>query len=105
MIVLGIIPGPRHPTDLASFFEPMLAEFKRLNDGVQAWDGYRKEWFTLTASIFQVNGDQPAVASMMGMKDPRGKHPYRFYDIYGIRMGMGYYFPFNLSLDISYHLQ
>lgn len=34
LILLGVIPGPKQPSDFESFFQPMLEEFKRLEQGV-----------------------------------------------------------------------
>ena len=104
LILLGIIPGPKQPSDFESFFQPMLDEFKRLEQGVQAWDGHWNEWFTLTASLLQIAGDQPAIASVMGMKGPRGKHPCRMYSLAGIRLRTGYYYPLQSPTNVPPNL-
>jgi Transposase family tnp2 len=100
LILVGIIPGPKHPSNLTSFLQPLIDEFKRLEQGVRAWDGYREEWFTLTASLLHIGGDQPACALMMGMKGPRGKHPCRCCDIAGISFKTGYYFPLQSPINV-----
>jgi hypothetical protein len=84
LLCLGTIPGPKQPYGFESFLHPMLNELRRLKEGIRAWDGYSQEWFTLTASILQVVGDQPAVASLMRMKGPQGKFPCRICTLSGV---------------------
>lgn len=72
--------------------------------GVRAWDGWRKEWVTLTASLLQVSGDQPAISSLMGMKGHRGKYPCRHCMLCGIRLGTSYYYPLETPADLPPNL-
>jgi len=92
LITVGIIPGPKQSYDFESFLHPLIDQFKRWKRGVRAWDGFRREWFVLRASIIQVGGDQPAVASLMGMKGPRGKFPSRMCS-FEVQARQGYYYP------------
>ncbi|QRV81791.1 Transposase family Tnp2 protein [Ceratobasidium sp. AG-Ba] len=85
LLCLGVIPGPNEPTELDTFFEPLVDELEQLARGVPAFDGAQMRPFCLRAHLLACFGDMPAVAKMMCMKGVNGKHPCRACKIVGIR--------------------
>lgn len=95
MLVVGIVPGPREPSDLDSFLSPLVAEMLSLKEGIPAVDGSYNEPFTLRAHIVLVSGDTPAISKMMKMTGHNGRQPCRFCKIEGVwsESSRHYYFP------------
>lgn len=67
ILIVGIIPGPRNPRDVDSFFTPLVDEFELLTtEGVKdAWDGNLQESFTLKAHLVLVSTDMQARSSIL----------------------------------------
>jgi hypothetical protein len=78
VIPLMVIPGPQEPKDFNSFFYPFIQEMLKLaGPGVNCYDAYRKEYFTLRAFPILVCGDMQAIKHFSGMKGPNSKLPCR----------------------------
>ena len=54
-----VIPGPKKYKDLDSYLQPLVDELQELGNGVEAYDGYRGEDFTLKAWPVVVTGLAP----------------------------------------------
>ena len=65
-----IIPGPRKHRDLDSFLLPLVEELEGLDHGVDAFDAYNNDSFSLYAWVLFVTGDGPALADITGLKSP-----------------------------------
>lgn len=85
LISVGIIPGPKKPTDLDSFLWPLVQELLQLAIGVTAFNACTKCMFLLHVYLIVVFGDIPAVAMVMRMKGQNGYSPCRMCGITGIR--------------------
>lgn len=68
MLLSGIIPGPKGPKDLDSFLYPLIREFKDLEVGVKAWNGFRRQEFILRAYISLIGADMVAREKLMHMQ-------------------------------------
>jgi hypothetical protein len=66
---------PKQPgIDIDILLEPLMKDMKKLwEDGVQMWDEYRQEHFTLRAIIFVTINDYPALFALIG--HIKGKTP------------------------------
>lgn len=81
VICLGVVPGPSSPKEIDTFLEPFIDELEDLARGVPAYDAAAGHPITLHAYLLACFGDMPAVAKLMCMKGPNGKHPCRACDI------------------------
>ena len=85
MLPLAFIPGPTEPTNLQSFFEPLIREIEDMNAGggveFTFFDGVTRR---IRVHIMWFAGDLPAVKKMSGIKGHNGKRPCRFCLIAGI---------------------
>ena len=63
-----LIQGPKQPgIDIDVFLEPLMEDMQNLWDhGVEMWNEYRQETFTLYAIIFVTINDYPALFSVSG---------------------------------------
>jgi hypothetical protein len=63
-----LIPGPRQPgNDIDVYLKPLMEDLVILwNDGVQVWDAYKRENFTLRAMLFVTIQDWPALGNLSG---------------------------------------
>jgi hypothetical protein len=86
VISIGVIPGPKKPSDLDSFFWPLVQELLQLEIGVSAFDAITKVTFLLHAYLIVVFGDIPAVSMIMRMKGHNTISPCRMCTITGIRI-------------------
>lgn len=75
MYVLGIIPGPKKPKDMNSFFLPVVEELLMLEKGVLGWDAHRQESFTLRAHLAFLMADSPGMSAMIAHT---GHSSYKF---------------------------
>ena len=68
-ILLSIlIQGPKQPgNDIDVFLAPLVEDLKVLwNEGVQVWDAYKRENFTLRSLLFCTINDYPALGNLSG---------------------------------------
>lgn len=75
IILIGIIPGPKQPVDLDSFFYPLCMEMLKLQEGIPAWNGLLDQEFILRAHISLIGADQVGREKLMNMK---GSGSYKF---------------------------
>jgi hypothetical protein len=86
IISIGVIPGPKKPCDIDSFFWPLVQELVQLAIGVSAFDAITATIFLLHAHLIVVFGDIPAVSMVMRMKGHMGCSPCRMCEIQGVRI-------------------
>jgi hypothetical protein len=62
--------GPKHPSiDIDVFLEPLMEEMEKFwKHGVEMWDEFRRETFTLKAIIFVIINDYPTLFSLSSQK-------------------------------------
>jgi len=91
LILCGIIPGPRNPKDIQSFFKPLVDELKELANGISdVYDAFTDTYFTLHAHLVLITADLPAMAKIMGISE-HGSYQYcRFCMIQGVHAGHVY---------------
>jgi hypothetical protein len=65
-----LIQGPKQPgIDIDVFLEPLVEEMEKFwKHGVEMWDEYRRETFTLKTIIFVTINDYLALFSLSGRK-------------------------------------
>lgn len=85
LLCIGVIPGPKAPKDMDSFWYPLVQELLRLMRGVPAFDRRNMRQFLLRAYLLDLFGDMPAIAKLMRMKGHTGISPCRACRILGIR--------------------
>lgn len=85
IISLGVIPGPKKPSDIDSFLWPLVQEFIDLAAGVTAFDALSESMFVLRAYLILVFGDIPAVSLLMKVKGHNGFSPCRVCKITAVR--------------------
>jgi hypothetical protein len=51
-----VIPGPYKQGDIDSFLYPLVEELKELGAGINAYDAYRQQSFTLKAHAVLITG-------------------------------------------------
>jgi hypothetical protein len=71
----GLILGPQqHGNDIDTYFRPIVEDLKELwyNDGVQVWDEYKREYFSLKAILFVTVNDSPAARNLSGQSKKVG---------------------------------
>jgi hypothetical protein len=63
-----LIQGPKQPgIDIDVFLEPLIEEMEKFwKHGVEMWDEYRRETFTLKSIIFVTINVDPALFSLSG---------------------------------------
>ncbi|GJZ47293.1 hypothetical protein Tco_0601125 [Tanacetum coccineum] len=63
-----LIQGPKQPgNDIDVYLEPLIEDMKKLWDsGVEVYDAYKKEMFTLFAMIYCTISDFPAYGNLSG---------------------------------------
>jgi hypothetical protein len=106
LLCVGVIPGPKAPKDMDSFFWPLVEELLKLMRGVSAFDHRNMRQFALRAYLIALFGDMPAIAKLMRMKGHNGISPCRACRILGIRdttrTRSPYYTPLHRSDGESY---
>ncbi|KAJ3536584.1 hypothetical protein NMY22_g5977 [Coprinellus aureogranulatus] len=104
LICVGVIPGPKHPKDIASFRYPLEQECILLaGKGVVAYDASTKKNFRLRAyQIFEL-GDIIAIEASLGLKGHNSSCPCRSCLLKGIRILEGtnkvYYIPLRIPKE------
>jgi hypothetical protein len=98
IIPFAVLPGPNQPKDFNSFLLPLRQELDQLAQGIESYDGGRKELFKLRAYVVAAIGDMQAIKHLSGMKGPGAIHPCRLCYIEGIyqRERKKYYIPLRL---------
>ena len=86
ILCVGIIPGPKKPSDTDSFIYPLVRELLELANGVSAYDALSNSLFALHAYVIAGFGDIPAVSMLMHMKGHNSLCPCRMCEIQGIRI-------------------
>jgi len=85
VIPLGIIPGPKGPSDTNSFLWPLKQELDSLSHGISTYDSTADEPFRLHAHLLYDLGDIPWINKTMGVKGQNARCPCRSCDIVGFR--------------------
>src|SRR6201999_466480 len=85
IIPVGVIPGPKKPSDMDSFLWPLVQELVQLEIGIKAFDALSRKVFLLHVFLLLVFGDIPAIAMIMQMKGQNGISPCPMCEIQAIR--------------------
>jgi hypothetical protein len=85
ILPIGVIPGPKKPSDMDSFLWPLVQELVQLEIGVKAFDALSRAVFILHVFLILVFGDIPAISMIMRMKGQNGISPCRMCEIKAIR--------------------
>lgn len=73
-LTYGLIPGPDMPDRVDTFMYPLIAEFKILEKGIDAYNAYRRyEKFTLRAYVVVIGADMMARMKLMRVLGNRAK--------------------------------
>ncbi|GBC00575.1 hypothetical protein RclHR1_00390029 [Rhizophagus clarus] len=85
LLISAIIPGPNAPFDLNSFLYPIIGELKVLEvEGIECYDGFKEETFTLRCSVVSWSGDTPALAKLMYTIGHNSYKGCRYCEIHGV---------------------
>ncbi|GJY66186.1 leucine-rich repeat protein [Tanacetum coccineum] len=66
MFMSMLIPGPKTPTNIDVYLQPLIDELNDLWGGINAYDAHRKENFTLRAALLWTINDFPAYGMLSG---------------------------------------
>ncbi|KAF8751737.1 Transposase family tnp2 [Rhizoctonia solani] len=69
MICVGVIPGPKCPSDINSFLQPLIDKLCDLARGVAAVDVNQHQLFALRAHLLTIFGDIPALTKVLEFVD------------------------------------
>jgi hypothetical protein len=74
-MLLTLIPGSRQPSnDIYVYLKPLVDDLKALwSEGVEVWDQYKREYFTLHAMLFVTINDLPALRNLSGQSKRKGE--------------------------------
>lgn len=63
-----LIEGPKQPgNDIDTYFQPLVDDLQTMwNEGVQVWDSYKREYFSLKSLLFCTIQDFPALGNTSG---------------------------------------
>ncbi|GES98992.1 transposase domain-containing protein [Rhizophagus clarus] len=61
LLITSIIPGPKAPKDFNSFLKPVVDELCLLEGGIDCYDGFTNEKFSLKATVLSWSGDTPGI--------------------------------------------
>ena len=86
LIGIGVIPGPKKPTNFDLFLWPLVQELLQLEVGVHTYNSLTDVFFALRAYLILVFGDIPAISMVMRMKGHNGSCPCRMCEIRGVRI-------------------
>ncbi|KAJ1300030.1 hypothetical protein OPQ81_011150 [Rhizoctonia solani] len=78
MICVGVIPGPKCPSNINSFLQPLIDELCDLARGVTAVDVNQHQLFALRAHLLMIFGDIPALTKVLEFIGHNGCLPCRF---------------------------
>lgn len=65
MAIVGLVPGPKTPKRLDTFFWPLLREFETLGKGVVMWNEYLQSAVLTKAYLFLGTSDMAARKFLM----------------------------------------
>jgi Transposase family tnp2 len=77
LIPIGVIPGPKSPKSLDSFFIPLVEECKTLAHGIQTYDALSHQSFELHAYLITFSGDLPAISKLLCLRGHGSYSPCR----------------------------
>ena len=105
IICVGVIPGPKKPSDSDSFLWPLVEELIQLEGGVKAFDAGDPEGvlFALHGYVLLGAGDIPAISMLMKMKGHNAFCPCRMCKILGVQIPNGSAKVYYIPLDRSRH--
>ncbi|GJU85744.1 transposon, En/Spm-like protein [Tanacetum coccineum] len=66
MFMSMLIPGPKTPTNIDVYLQPLIDELKDLWGGINAYDAHRKENFALRTALLWTINDFPAYCMLSG---------------------------------------
>src|SRR5260370_39013141 len=75
IIPIVIIPGPKAPKDINSFFHPLINKCKLLAKGVHTYDGAHNESFDLHIYPISTHGDMQAIKHCTNLKGSNAFYP------------------------------
>ncbi|KAF8685506.1 Transposase family tnp2 [Rhizoctonia solani] len=78
MICVGVIPGPKCPSNINSFLQPLIDELRDLARGVAAVDVNQHQLFALCAHLLIIFGDIPALTKILKFVGHNGCLPCQF---------------------------
>src|ERR1700733_14027341 len=84
IISIGVIPGPKKPSNFNSFLWPLVQELLQLEIGISAFDAITKVVFLLHAYLIVVFGNIPVVSMVMRMKGHNTISPCHICTIKGV---------------------
>ena len=70
-----LIPGPKQPgNDIDVYIRPLVDDLKKLwLEGVEVWDQYKQEYFTLHSMLFVTINDLLALRNLSGQSKRKGE--------------------------------
>src|SRR5260370_37627336 len=74
IIPIAIIPGPKAPKDINSFFCPLINECKLLTKGIHMYDVAHNESFDLHIYPISIHGDMQAIKHCTNLKGSNAFH-------------------------------
>jgi hypothetical protein len=94
-LVTHIIPGGFDKDYADTWLQPLVSELHQLHYGVDSYDGALRHNFSLKAYVILVTGDGPAIADVMGIKNPgKAKRSCRMCTFSGtLGRGGKYFYP------------
>jgi hypothetical protein len=75
IMMSGLIHGPHQPgNDIDTYFRTLVEDLKVLwnNNGVEAWDEHKREYFQLQAILFVTVNDSPVARNLLGQSKKVG---------------------------------
>ena len=75
IIPIAVIPGPKTPKDINSFFRPLISKCKMLAKGVYAYDAAHNEGFDLHVYPISIHSDMQAIKHCTNLKDSNAFQP------------------------------
>ena len=90
---MGILPGPKKPSHLLSFLEPIIHEIQELGQRGLSVVKNGEEVYNGKVHLMAVSGDIPAIGDMMGSARHMSYDGCRVCDTEGVRVGRAMCFP------------
>ena len=84
VLTLAIIPGPKKPTDLMSYLEPIYAEIKELGERGMVISKDGVELYRCKVHLVCNTGDIPGIAQLMNHDGHMSGHGCRICDSLGV---------------------
>ncbi|GES90934.1 transposase domain-containing protein [Rhizophagus clarus] len=86
LLITSIIPGPKAPKDFNSFLKPVVDELCLLEGGIDCYDGFTNEKFSLKATVLSWSGNTPDANNTNETYNPSNL-PRRMHSDYVTRIG------------------